>query len=135
MCCPAWFLARLLFRKHGVVGQLFSSLHTLQTHSHTSSADTLTHPDKCQHKLARAQTYTCIDMDNMAVPRLPSRTRSVPAEFSRPAQVAVGEAAIVQNNYPVITSISPSDKSFAAFCRLHRRPSLFVRLEVITAVV
>lgn len=28
-----------------------------------------------------------------------------------------------------------SDKSFAAFCRLHRRPSLLVRLEVITAVV
>lgn len=39
-----------------------------------------------------------------------------------------------QNNYPIITSTSPSDKSFAAICRLHRKPPLFFRLEVITAV-
>lgn len=44
------------------------------------------------------------------------------------------ETAMVQNNYPIITSILPSDKRFASFCRFRRQPLLFFRLEVITAV-
>lgn len=133
---PARFLARSASRKHGVTWPPLAQTHALQTHVHTPTpaGGTRAHSwTKCQHKPHHTHTHT--HADYMTAPWLPSRVRLMPAEVSRPAQVTTGEAAIVQNNYPIITFTSPSDKSFAAICRLHRRPALFVRLEVITAVI
>lgn len=64
-----------------------------------------------------------------------AKLNALPGEVVQPCAGSGGRVAIVQNNYPIITFTSPSDKSFAAVCCLRRRPSLFVRLEVIIAVV